>query len=225
MLKRSIVLTAAVVAASISLFAAPQQAPLNIKLATQAPANTSWHKALLEMGEAWTRDTGGSPVSKRAVIRPYDRFCCGSASRSAAHAASETCSSAVSAPSTSTAGNAPVAASSPSASARAETAGGTAEPPIPTWWMHRWCAGVQSGWSRRLVRKYVEPLPADHGQEDAAVREAAVDRLDEVLPRLEGVDVPKDALGAHATLERFAETPGVARRVLTPVADEGAYHT
>lgn len=58
MLKRSIVLTAAVVAASISLFAAPQAA-LNIKLATQAPANTSWHKALLEMGETWTKDTGG----------------------------------------------------------------------------------------------------------------------------------------------------------------------
>ena len=38
---------------------APPRPPLNIKLATQAPANTSWHKALLEMGEAWTRDTGG----------------------------------------------------------------------------------------------------------------------------------------------------------------------
>lgn len=59
MLKRSIALTAIVVAASISLFAAPPQAPLNIKLATQAPANTSWHKALLEMGEAWAKDTGG----------------------------------------------------------------------------------------------------------------------------------------------------------------------
>lgn len=59
MLKRSIVLTAALVAASISLFAAPPQAPLNIKMSTLAPANTSWHKALLEMGETWTKDTGG----------------------------------------------------------------------------------------------------------------------------------------------------------------------
>ncbi len=78
MLKRSIALTAVIVAASLSLFAAPQT-PLNIKLATQAPAATSWHKALLDMGEAWSKDTegrvkltvyaGGSQGSEDATIR------------------------------------------------------------------------------------------------------------------------------------------------------------
>jgi TRAP-type C4-dicarboxylate transport system substrate-binding protein len=63
MLKRTLVLTAAIVAASLAssafLAAAPPQAPMNIKLSTIAPANTSWHKALLDMGDAWTKDTGG----------------------------------------------------------------------------------------------------------------------------------------------------------------------
>jgi TRAP-type transport system periplasmic protein len=35
------------------------QAAINIKLATQAPVNSSWHKALLDMGAEWTAKTGG----------------------------------------------------------------------------------------------------------------------------------------------------------------------
>lgn len=79
MLKRSLTITAVVIAASLSLFAAPPQAPLNIKLATQAPAGTSWHKALLDMGQAWEKDTtgrvkltvyaGGTQGSEDATIR------------------------------------------------------------------------------------------------------------------------------------------------------------
>ena len=34
-------------------------APGEIKLATLFPANTSWHKALLDMGAAWNKDTAG----------------------------------------------------------------------------------------------------------------------------------------------------------------------
>jgi len=34
-------------------------APGEIKLATLVPANTSWHKALLDMGNTWNKDTGG----------------------------------------------------------------------------------------------------------------------------------------------------------------------
>jgi len=34
-------------------------APGEIKLATLAPANTSWHKALLDMGNTWNKDTQG----------------------------------------------------------------------------------------------------------------------------------------------------------------------
>ena len=34
-------------------------APLEIKLATLVPANTTWHKALLDMGNTWNKDTAG----------------------------------------------------------------------------------------------------------------------------------------------------------------------
>ena len=34
-------------------------APAEIKLATLAPANTTWHKALLDMGNTWSKDTEG----------------------------------------------------------------------------------------------------------------------------------------------------------------------
>lgn len=34
-------------------------APVDIKLATLAPANTSWHKALLDMGATWNKETAG----------------------------------------------------------------------------------------------------------------------------------------------------------------------
>src|SRR6478752_7071312 len=34
-------------------------APGEIKLATLVPANTSWHKALLDMGNTWNKDTAG----------------------------------------------------------------------------------------------------------------------------------------------------------------------
>lgn len=39
--------------------AAVLAAPGEIKLATLAPANTSWHKALLDMGAAWNKETQG----------------------------------------------------------------------------------------------------------------------------------------------------------------------
>src|SRR4051812_41893734 len=31
----------------------------NVKLSTLVPAGTSWHKALLDMGNAWNKDTAG----------------------------------------------------------------------------------------------------------------------------------------------------------------------
>jgi TRAP-type transport system periplasmic protein len=37
---------------------APEQSA-EIKLGTQAPTNSTWHKALLDMGSAWTKATGG----------------------------------------------------------------------------------------------------------------------------------------------------------------------
>lgn len=42
------------------------RAALTIKLATFAPANSAWHKALLDMGDAWTKSTDG-----RVTLRVY----------------------------------------------------------------------------------------------------------------------------------------------------------
>jgi TRAP-type C4-dicarboxylate transport system substrate-binding protein len=53
-MKRFLLIVLPLVAATAVL-----AAPGEIKLATLAPANTSWHKALLDMGAAWSRDTQG----------------------------------------------------------------------------------------------------------------------------------------------------------------------
>ena len=55
MLKRYLCV-AAIAAAVIPLSAGGAE---NVRLSTLVPAGTSWHKALLEMGNAWNRDTGG----------------------------------------------------------------------------------------------------------------------------------------------------------------------
>jgi TRAP-type C4-dicarboxylate transport system substrate-binding protein len=46
-------------AAGIAIVIPPGLAALEIKLATLAPANTTWHKALLDMGNTWSKDTQG----------------------------------------------------------------------------------------------------------------------------------------------------------------------
>lgn len=53
-LKRFLLVAFPLVAAAVVL-----AAPGEIKLATLAPANTSWHKALLDMGATWNRETQG----------------------------------------------------------------------------------------------------------------------------------------------------------------------
>ncbi len=55
-LKRTIAVAFIAIATSVALLSA---APVTIKLATQAPANTTWHKALLDMGDTWTKTTEG----------------------------------------------------------------------------------------------------------------------------------------------------------------------
>jgi TRAP-type C4-dicarboxylate transport system substrate-binding protein len=55
MLKRYLCV-AAIAAAVIPLSAGGAE---NVKLSTLVPAGTSWHKALLDMGNAWNKDTGG----------------------------------------------------------------------------------------------------------------------------------------------------------------------
>ncbi len=56
MFSRSIVLSL-VVALTLSAPAFAQTTTL--KLATQAPVNSSWHKALLDMGAEWEAKTSG----------------------------------------------------------------------------------------------------------------------------------------------------------------------
>jgi TRAP-type C4-dicarboxylate transport system substrate-binding protein len=53
-LKRTLLLSGILLAA-VPLFAAPAE----IKLATLVPANTTWHKALLDMGNTWNKETAG----------------------------------------------------------------------------------------------------------------------------------------------------------------------
>jgi TRAP-type C4-dicarboxylate transport system substrate-binding protein len=57
MLKRFVCIVA--IAAAIPLAAMAQPKPENVNLTTLVPAGTSWHKALLDMGNAWKKDTGG----------------------------------------------------------------------------------------------------------------------------------------------------------------------
>ena len=54
--KRTLAVALVAIAASIAVLSA---APLTIKLATLAPANTTWHKALQDMGDAWMKTTEG----------------------------------------------------------------------------------------------------------------------------------------------------------------------
>ena len=53
--KRFLLAALPVALAPVLIWAAPGE----IKLATLAPANTSWHKALLDMGNTWNKDTAG----------------------------------------------------------------------------------------------------------------------------------------------------------------------
>ena len=62
-LTRSLSVLACAIAATATLYAQNT----TIRLATVVPANSSWHKALLDMGAAWTKDTGG-----RVNLRVYE---------------------------------------------------------------------------------------------------------------------------------------------------------
>ncbi len=53
---RLVIALALAAAATATIVAA---APVSIKLATIAPAQSAWHKALLDMGDAWTKATEG----------------------------------------------------------------------------------------------------------------------------------------------------------------------
>src|SRR5215510_3498124 len=45
--------------AIVILACATLSAATDIRLGTLVPANTSWHKALLDMGNTWNKDTSG----------------------------------------------------------------------------------------------------------------------------------------------------------------------
>jgi TRAP-type C4-dicarboxylate transport system substrate-binding protein len=52
-------ITLAVAIAALAALPLSGQAPATIRLATQAPVNSAWHKALLDMGAEWTAKTSG----------------------------------------------------------------------------------------------------------------------------------------------------------------------
>ena len=62
------VVAVATLAMAVLVLAVPVRAiaPLTIKLATFAPANSAWHKALLDMGDVWAKSTEG-----RVSLRVY----------------------------------------------------------------------------------------------------------------------------------------------------------
>ena len=62
-LTRSLSALAVALAATATLYAQNT----TIRLASVVPANSSWHKALLDMGAAWAKDTGG-----RVTLRVYE---------------------------------------------------------------------------------------------------------------------------------------------------------
>ena len=70
----------------------------------------------------------------------------------------------------------------------------------------------------------VEPLASDHREKHAALGQARLDRFDEVLTRLEGVNVAEDPITAEPVLERFVEPSRVSRRIVAPVTDERRRH-
>ena len=57
---------------------------------------------------------------------------------------------------------------------RSPTVAGTGEPPSPMRGIIAACSGVKSGWSRRLVRKYVAPLTRSTGRPRASPRAPAL---------------------------------------------------
>jgi hypothetical protein len=69
----------------------------------------------------------------------------------------------------------------------------------------------------------IEPLAADDDQHHLADGEARFDGFDEILTRLQRVDVAKQ-LPAEPPLERFVQTPGVSGGVVASEADERTGH-
>ena len=51
-----------------------------------------------------------------------------------------------------------------------------------------------------------------------------MDRLDEVLARLERIDVAEDLITAEPVLQRFVQSSRVSRRIIASVADESRRH-
>lgn len=65
-LRHPIVLVTLALGVLVSASSAAARATITIKLATFAPANSAWHKALLDMGDGWSRSTEG-----RVTLRVY----------------------------------------------------------------------------------------------------------------------------------------------------------
>ena len=69
-----------------------------------------------------------------------------------------------------------------------------------------------------------EPAPPNEHHENVALRDAGLDDLEEVLARLDVIDVHEQPVITERRLQAIVEPSSVWRGVLTPVADENLSH-
>ena len=65
---------------------------------------------------------------------------------------------------------------------------------------------------------------SDDGEDGIAADDRFADRLDEVLPRLDRVDVEEDVARIERVAQSIEQTPGIRRAVVSAIADENSGH-
>jgi hypothetical protein len=70
-----------------------------------------------------------------------------------------------------------------------------------------------------------QPVRADDCKQRVALGDLAIELLDEVEPRLDGVDIDEERAAREFAREMIVKPPRDARRVVSPVIDEDAGHS
>jgi hypothetical protein len=70
----------------------------------------------------------------------------------------------------------------------------------------------------------VEPMRADHGEQNAALRDLVVELLGEIHTGLHGIDVHEKIVTGEFCRQIIEQAPGNAGRVVTTVIDKDARH-
>ena len=69
-----------------------------------------------------------------------------------------------------------------------------------------------------------DPVAPDEREKDAAFTKAPLDGGDEVLSRLDGVEIAKHSVIAEPTREPFIQASGIPGGIVAPVAEEDGAH-